>query len=952
MNLAEGPSNGSELESAGRHILKATLVPLKIDTSQQGSTTAGVRLRSADRALPKFAYIRQLGLQPGEVHAVRSLLNEAPAEGSAGGRAEGTSLRSSLVGSLAGDKEFWDTMQAFEGQTLPSLLPPPSSFATVPIETLRTFGSHLHRLRQEAVNAFARAPNTEQSTTGSVVEGFTRLLGPVVPEALTALAGIVAAPGDARITSTELGTRIYALQLVTAANRGFEINTSNADWVGMLNLERLEMNPAGIQRGELIATIPLAPLEKTAVSHKEWSVTSKEFTSIVQDSLENVSETGVTDNTELSQSTTSQIQHSNQFNITATVSGGIPLISGSSSTAFTAQGSDSKSATDSIRHATSITKKASARTKQEHKITITTKTETGSAETSTRIIRNPSETAPARLDYFSMMRKWRVGLYRYGLRLTYDITIPAPGSAMRNDYKHLAMLRDQQHPFVPDFSMEDITNEVIPPDTIPRYQVLANQKKVVVPLFPGPITVPTSNRSGLGSWSFMDLSFDVLDGYEIADVLIDTQIGKGSHNSNVDVLGTAFTFGNVSDPIIARNIPLFTFGSTSMPIDNGFVKVGAPGQPYLKGATGHQTVTAFFDGPDQGWIRLTVHTVPTEAKIAQWRADVWNALYNAAHNFYLDAQQIIAGDISQIEDKLANVDTLTLRREESDEVMKSVLRFLLGPNFEFMPKSVSDALAHAGAADDATYGVAFTGNTLNLNPGELSLLRQYEEMVRFINQAIEWENVVTFLYSYFWDVPIGWEFIRKIRYNDLTRQAFLRAGSARVVLTIRKGWEEAWTAFFHGGAIGAVLEDSPYLSIAREIGAYDDRNYPGIPPANPARTGVRLEDAVATMSSAVVSASSSPVVLSVDSSAGFVVGDTVVIDSDNPPTRIQEAQQIVEIPSASEIRVAKLDHDHGQGGRFLVTRPGDKGVLIAEWNEYTPSSGVDIALTSNLATIA
>ena len=83
------------------------------------------------------------------------------------------------------------------------------------------------------------------------------------------------------------------------------------------------MATAGIVRGELIATIPLAPLEETAVAQKEWSVTSKEFTSIVTDFSENHSETGVTDNTELAQSTTSQLQHSNQFNITGTVSGGI-----------------------------------------------------------------------------------------------------------------------------------------------------------------------------------------------------------------------------------------------------------------------------------------------------------------------------------------------------------------------------------------------------------------------------------------------------------------------------------------------------------------------------------------------------------------------------------------------------------------------------------------------------
>jgi hypothetical protein len=436
----------------------------------------------------------------------------------------------------------------------------------------------------------------------------------------------------------------------------------------------------------------------------------------------------------------------------------------------------------------------------------------------------------------------------------------------------------------------------------------------------------------------MDLSFDVDPGFRVTKIFIDTQIGKGSKNTNYDAIGTDFHDMNVSDPVIRRNLLLS--------VD------GLPGTPFLQGATGRQTVTIFFDGPDQAWIRLWVHTEPTEARIEQWKADVWNALYNAAHSRYLDEQQKIAHDIAQIEQQLAGVDTLTLRREENEEIMKNVLRFLLGPGFEFMPESVASALAKAGAKDDTQYGVAFTGNTLPLNPKELALVKTYERMVRFINEAIEWENVITFLYSYFWDVPKGWDFIRKLRHEDSTRQAFLRAGSARVVLTIRKGWEEAWVNFFEGGSIGITLLNSPYLSIAQEIAAYDDRNYPGIPPANPARAAARLEDTIVTTCSSFVSASSSPVVLNVTSSDGFFVGGTVVIDSHYPPNQMQEAQTIIELPSKTQITVEKLDHDHGRDSPFLVVQPGEKGLLVAEWNEYTPSSGVDIAITSNLVTIA
>ena len=61
--------------------------------------------------------------------------------------------------------------------------------------------------------------------------------------------------------------------------------------------------------------------------------------------------------------------------------------------------------------------------------------------------------------------------------------------------------------------------------------------------------------------------------------------------------------------------------------------------------------------------------------------------------------------VSAIEQRLANVDTLTLRREESDEIMKSVLRFVLGAEFDFMPDEVHKAFLAASV--DLAHGVGF-----------------------------------------------------------------------------------------------------------------------------------------------------------------------------------------------------------------------------------------------------
>jgi hypothetical protein len=316
----------------------------------------------------------------------------------------------------------------------------------------------------------------------------------------------------------------------------------------------------------------------------------------------------------------------------------------------------------------------------------------------------------------------------------------------------------------------------------------------------------------------------------------------------------------------------------------------------MTAATGTPVLVLVFDQVSTQSLLLTAEVQPTQAAMERWQFDVWNALYTAAQTKYYAQQQDIAGRIAALEARLNDVDTLTLRREESDEIMKNVLRYLLGGWFPSMPKEVLDAFAAAKV--DVAHGTGFEGDTIGPDSTLWTTVRQYEDVVRFVNQAIEWENVVSFLYSYFWDLPESWRFIRDIEHPDAKRQAFLRAGSARVVLTIRRGWETRWVNFVEHGVIddpNAPENPSQYWTIAQEIAA--------------AVHGLEHS---------------------------------------------QEAQKITRIPDGTHIEVARLDKAHAgpPTAPFPVIQPGEKGELIAEWNEYTPTSGTDIAVTSNLSTIS
>src|SRR5207249_11428953 len=117
--------------------------------------------------------------------------------------------------------------------------------------------------------------------------------------------------------------------------------------------------------------------------------------------------------------------------------------------------------------------------------------------------------------------------------------------------------------------------------------------------------------------------------------------------------------------------------------------------------------------------------------------------------------------------------------------------------------------------------IDLVGADLGITEVQWGQIFRYEEMIKFLHQAIEWENLLYFTYPYFWDVPRDWDFIRGIEHPDAERQQFVRAGSARVVLTVRPGFEQSFAAFVDVGLFGLLLPPNyPYVTFGQEFAAY------------------------------------------------------------------------------------------------------------------------------------
>jgi type II secretion system protein G len=972
------------ISNSDRHLLKATYAPIEFEQPPD----------KLSQAQPKAALVRGLQLQSGEVDAVRSKV--------------------AATGVPPIPDPIWSVLKQFEPQPIAALMPKASVLADVHVEHLQTFAKATlnHRIEQLRNLDQPQSPPPSDSSAGSAALSPDRPV-PAPPRAaalpLIATRPVEAAPAAVRpVNASPVSTqmivaappaalvtpRAIATSLVTSAQGALDTftNAVKITPIGMLHLERVEMSPAGVERGELVATIPLAPDETTSVTQKEWSVTSQDFSSIVTDYLENYSEKGVTEKSELAESTESQTKHSQQLGFSASLSGSYGFVTFATNASANISDSVDTSSKQSRKAAKEVTSKASSRSRKEHKVTIQVSSTTGTEETSTRTLTNPSTTDTLRIDYFSMMRKWRVRLIQYGLRLTYDLAIPEPGATLRKLHAELASINQQ---------LEGSFNFALDPSAITdqSYQNLNVAWGVAIEPPPDPTWSPPPFSQTLQSSKdasvAQTLEFDVKEGYAISALTVG---GYGSPSDNgkgysiyiaVPPSGVHLSVpeNQLVDPsnpgsatLTPKDVWFFTDDSNQRDVPvNAF-----------DGQMGHVSIPFMQDYMSSGILYASVQGTRTNEAFVAWQQRVWQTIHDAARDAYYTQVQALNQRRDALKAQLEGVDTLTLRREELEEVMKGVLRWLLGPDFDFMPQDVASLFTiytcpmhpeiqqpspgkcpKCGRQLELLIGQSFTGNELGLNPDGWNTMFIYGEMVKFIQQAIEWENLLYMVYPYFWDVPTAWDFARTLEHPDSTREAFLRAGSARVVLTIRPGYEEAFISFVELGELGKELAsvlppDHPYLTIGQEIHAYDQTNYPGIPPANPdqqprplltplqRKAWQDMQDIAKLLESYKTKNNGYPT-----TAEGLAALSTFAATL-SPPQTVPAADpwgnpyQYQSPGKLNDYDLASFGADGVAGGEEEnddITSWADSS-LIAEWFEYTPTHGLDISVASNPTDLA
>ena len=253
------------------------------------------------------------------------------------------------------------------------------------------------------------------------------------------------------------------------------------------------------------------------------------------------------------------------------------------------------------------------------------------------------------------------------------------------------------------------------------------------------------------------------------------------------------------------------------------------GAAQLIGKSGHLSLDFMYQNIYNVALNITFACRPKVQVLLDWRLEVWNQIRQAAEEQYNKSLQTYQERRAELVQQIADYDALTLRRMEQEEIMKGVLRWLLGPQFDLVPFDLA-SLFGPDTNDPDAHDVL---DPNRLTDAEWLAVMEHGEFIKYVHNAIEWENVLYFTYPYFWDDTALWHFKKFLFHPDPTHRTFLRSGAARVVLTIRPGFEPSFTSLVESGAFEGLPGPHPYVTIAQEIQNFANTNYPGFPPANP-----------------------------------------------------------------------------------------------------------------------
>ncbi len=380
---------------------------------------------------------------------------------------------------------------------------------------------------------------------------------------------------------------------------------------------------------------------------------------------------------------------------------------------------------------------------------------------------------------------WRAQVFNYGRRLMLDFVVPEPAALW-----HLS-LEEKAHPHK---VMEKPDEFNVSSKSIQRntYQDLARDW--------GANNVPAPPPENISVSKAIELEIPKFGTAETSSISMNTgemEIPEGYFG--VKAFGNFYGDSKKDNSSGSKDAAKWLVNGDELAVDSGTKE--AP----LNNATGIFAFGIYTDNFEGGVLSVKVDCVLSQGTFEKWQNDVYAALkaandrawdaYNSAQKnreaLQLVEQQTLHPDIKrQIEKTELKRSVISLLREDNYEENGSVVRTSAG-SFDFPHIRFDEA-------------------------------KKEGRVARFFEEAFEWSEMTYLYYPYFWGRRSEWYRMIASKDPDFNFNAFLQAGSARVNLAIRPGFEEAVLWFMATGEVWRggptpMVGDPMYVALIDEI---------------------------------------------------------------------------------------------------------------------------------------
>lgn len=519
---------------------------------------------------------------------------------------------------------------------------------------------------------------------------------------------------------------------------------------------------------------------------------------------ENLSDTSTTERFEMQSEVSKILNEQKQFDAYGKVSGQYATISFEAGASYATATAKEESNRQAVTQGKEITQRASERIVSRFRQEVVKKITESYKEENSHVFDNRQGEVHVSGVYRYINAIYKNQIFNYGKRLIYEFMIPEPSRLYRYGIEVTASQNSGSN-------ATSSTSEIVEPidpitlglsnlNNLPdNYLALANRYGAEVEAPPTEYIYIGKSYNGQGQNGSTSAQFNDLkipSGYKIESL---NYALNARRNNNSNINGT-LTIGNVVIEYTKTNYdtglgnPLKKIGAiTAGTLPNNIDRYNADGTlPVSLIAWDHGSFT----------INISVKLKRTEESLDTWK--------NKAYNTIMAAYK----------DRLAEYNSkVTTSQEEGATYLESNPLFYRQIEQAILRKlCISYIMEESMMGSSYSTGTDFSTFAITQNQD----MQNYANHVKFMEQAFEWSIMSYNFYPYFWGNRDNWVQLFQSDNDDATFRSFMQAGMARVMVTVRPGFENAvmhymkFNQIWEGGQV-PVIGDKLYLSIADEL---------------------------------------------------------------------------------------------------------------------------------------